>query len=562
MGSVISPCMKISLPKDHRFAFFSAWLILTAIQAAFTQLQDDEAYYWVYSKFLDWGYFDHPPVTAVMIRAGCALLHNELGVRLIAVLMNLGSLLMIEKLIGRANPRIFYGIALSLAALQIAGFLSVPDTPLIFFTALFFLAYSRFLQRSSFANTVLLAISISLLLYSKYHGVLIVFFTLLSNLKLLKKYQAWIAAALAFIFFLPHLIWQYQHDWVSIRYHLFESNVNPYKISYTIDYIGGQLLLAGPIAGVILLPAAFLYKTKDLKEKALFFTMTGIYIFFFLSSFKGKVEANWTSPAIVPLMILSHRFLSEKINWEKWLFRLLPFTMLIVLCMRVIMIADIIPNKEIRKRYHAWKSWPAIMKAKTNGLPIVFDNSYQRASQYWFHTGQISYSLNAHQERRNNFNFWPIEDSILGKPVYLLDIYRLYRFQDSLKTPLGSIGYRYDPSFASFAKVQIDCLPTKITTAPGSAFTLRCTPLLTEKYRNFILENKNIETRVFLSLYNKYGWLRDIQLPFTVADIVSQQQNIECRFNIAKGDYYLRICLQAKDYEATHNSEKIEMTLK
>jgi hypothetical protein len=22
---------------------------------------DDEAYYWVYSKFLDWGYFDHPP---------------------------------------------------------------------------------------------------------------------------------------------------------------------------------------------------------------------------------------------------------------------------------------------------------------------------------------------------------------------------------------------------------------------------------------------------------------------------------------------------------------------
>ncbi len=52
------------------------------MQSGLTELQDDEAYYWVYSHFLDWGYFDHPPMTALLIKMGYAIFHNELGVRL------------------------------------------------------------------------------------------------------------------------------------------------------------------------------------------------------------------------------------------------------------------------------------------------------------------------------------------------------------------------------------------------------------------------------------------------------------------------------------------------
>ena len=128
---------------------------------------------------------------------------------------------------------------------------------------------------------------------------------------------------------MPHLWWQYQHDWVSFRYHLFESNVNPYKFSHTLEYIGGQILLAGPMAGFILLPAALFYRSKDVFETGLKFTLVGIYGFFLLSSLRGKVEANWTSAALVPLIILSYNFLLEKktklaSTAQKWLFRLLP----------------------------------------------------------------------------------------------------------------------------------------------------------------------------------------------------------------------------------------------
>ncbi len=304
--------MKTLLQKNHRLVFYGAWIVLGLIQAAFTELMDDEAYYWVYSKFFDWGYFDHPPMTGLLIKMGYAIFPGELGVRLFPLLLNVLSLIIIEKLIANKNAFLFYAIALSLAVLQVSGFVAVPDIPLIFFTALFFFLYKKFTGGHSLLNTFLLGTCVALLLYSKYHAVLIVFFTLLSNPKLFTRYQTYLAGIIALLLFTPHLWWQYEHNWVSFRYHLFESNVNAYKFRYTTEYILGQLLLAGPVAGFILLPAAWRYKPKNETEKALRFTMIGIYGFFLLSSFRGRVEGNWTSPAIVPLIVLAHQFLYEK----------------------------------------------------------------------------------------------------------------------------------------------------------------------------------------------------------------------------------------------------------
>ena len=67
--------------KKTRTIFYAAWLVLALIQAWGTELFDDEAYYWVYSKFLDWGYFDHPPMIAVLIKIGYFIFPSELGVR-------------------------------------------------------------------------------------------------------------------------------------------------------------------------------------------------------------------------------------------------------------------------------------------------------------------------------------------------------------------------------------------------------------------------------------------------------------------------------------------------
>src|SRR5688572_3929177 len=127
--------------RNHRLFFYGCWLLLGLMQAALTELQDDEAYYWLYGKFLDWGYFDHPPMIGLLVKSGYTFFQNELGVRLFPLLLNVLSLLIIEKLIDKKDPFLFYTIALSIAVLQLSGFVAVPDIPLIFFTALFFLFF-------------------------------------------------------------------------------------------------------------------------------------------------------------------------------------------------------------------------------------------------------------------------------------------------------------------------------------------------------------------------------------------------------------------------------------
>ncbi len=555
--------MNISfIQKQHRLLFYTCWLVLGLMQAGLTELLDDEAYYWVYGQYLDWGYYDHPPMIGLLIKMGYAIFPNELGVRLYPLLLNILSLVIIEKLIDKKNPFLFYTIALSIAVLQLIGFVAVPDIPLIFFTAVYFLFYKKFCEAASIKNTLLLGLAIAFLLYSKYHAVLIVFFSFLANWKLFTKYQTWLAGVIGLLLFAPHFWWQYQHDWVSFRYHLFESNVNPYKFSHTGDYIIGQLLLPGPIAGFILLPAAFLYKTKNQTERALKFTMTGIYVFFLLSSFRGKVEANWTSPALVPLFILAHNYLAEKIKWQRLLYKLLPVTLLLTLFGRIAMIKDILPVKAVKERYHSWKAWPAEMKERTKGLPVVFSNSYQRASKYWFYSGQPTYSLNHYiAGGRNNYNFWPLEEMMLGKPVYFLDKYQLWRFPDSLKTPIGYVGYKYDSSFVSFGKIKIGSKQRKIRVKADKAVELTITFSIPELYQSFIAAHPLLNDSTRVGVFKSGKWQKDFFTAIRLKDVKDQQPiNLFIEEpNLPPGKYYLRFAINAGSYGPTHNSAKIEL---
>ncbi|MDP6935380.1 MAG: glycosyltransferase family 39 protein, partial [Myxococcota bacterium] len=61
---------------------FQAWV------AGTLGLVADEAYYWTWSQRLDWGYFDHPPAIAWLVRLGTLLLGDtERGVRIMAIVV-------------------------------------------------------------------------------------------------------------------------------------------------------------------------------------------------------------------------------------------------------------------------------------------------------------------------------------------------------------------------------------------------------------------------------------------------------------------------------------------
>ena len=65
-------------------------LVLRAVFAAMLPLSADEAYYWLWSKHLAAGYYDHPPAIAWLIAPGTWLLGDgAIGVRLAGVVLSL-----------------------------------------------------------------------------------------------------------------------------------------------------------------------------------------------------------------------------------------------------------------------------------------------------------------------------------------------------------------------------------------------------------------------------------------------------------------------------------------
>ena len=518
------------------------WLIINLIQAGTTELFDDEAYYWMYSLYPAWGYFDHPPMVALLIRAGYTVFQNEFGVRFFIVLLNAGTVFLISLLIEKRNDKLFYSILASIAVAQIGGIIAVPDVPLLFFVSAFFLTYKRFVQQMNWGNTLLLAVSIALMVYTKYHGLLIVFFTLISNLKLLKRYQPYLVAAISFLLLIPHLYWQYIHGFTSVHYHLFERNANSYLVEFTSEYLVGQLILAGPFIGWLLIWVSIRYKYSGLTEKALRFTLIGFFVFFMISTFKGRVEANWTLPAFVALIVLSHQYLINHPRLANTVYKTLPLTLLLVLAIRIFMMLDVkSPIKIGKDEVHQNREWVKSVSEKSAGMPVVFINSYQRPSKYWFYGKQPALGMNTPAYRRNNYNFWPIEESFIGKRVLAVGDYDSVILKDKLvATRFREAGAAIIPVFYSYMKAQITQVQNKVS---SNHITSSFNVTVPESYLNYFQKSFFDTASIQLAILHISDAPKYYQSATTVKEIRQSVSDLEVHFavQLPKGMYNARL---------------------
>jgi hypothetical protein len=552
------------LKKNHRFLFFGAWLIINLMQACTTELFDDEAYYWIYSQYPAWGYFDHPPMIAILIKGGYAFFQSELGVRLLVVLLNAATLFLISRLIDSRNDKLFYAISLTIAVGHIGGIIAVPDVPLLFFVALFFLMYGWFVKNMSWLNCLLLGISIALMLYTKYHGLLIVVFTVLSNPKLFTKYQIYLVGAISLLFFAPHIYWQYVHGFPSLQYHLVERNANSFQIEYTSEYIVTQLVLAGPVMGWLLIWTAIRYNALTPIERALRFTLIGFYFFFLISTFKGRVEANWTLPAFVALIVLSHQYLNQKPQLAAWIYKMLPLTLLLVLSVRIYMLLDVRTMTNIGKdEFHQNWEWVDVISKKANGLPVVFIDSYQRPSKYWFYEQEPALGLNTPDYRRNNFNFWPIEDSYIGKPAFIVGDDDNPVLKDRIIAPgFKNKASAVIPNYYSFMKAELLNVKNKVSSdSITSSFSVSVPEKYLEYFQNSAFDTASIQ----LAILNVGGPVRYSSSQVKVKQITRRFSHFTAGFPIQlpKGVYNARLGISsAIPGEPTLNSTSFRITIK
>jgi 4-amino-4-deoxy-L-arabinose transferase-like glycosyltransferase len=245
---------------------WAALLGLTALRllvAGVTPISPDEAYYWVWSRALAPGYLDHPPMVALWIRAGTLLLgHSALGIRLLAPLSALlGSVFLLDAARRLGAGRGYVAVLLLNASLLFGagGILMTPDTPLMLFWIMTLWAMARIVSGGSGWWWLVVGIAAGLALDSKYTAALLLvgiglwLLLLPAGQRWLRDPRPWLGLIVAVLLFLPVILWNAGHHWVSFLKQGGRTGAwHPARaVQFLGELIGGQLGLATPIIFVL-----------------------------------------------------------------------------------------------------------------------------------------------------------------------------------------------------------------------------------------------------------------------------------------------------------------------
>jgi 4-amino-4-deoxy-L-arabinose transferase-like glycosyltransferase len=330
---------EIRLVRDTSLAVVGL-VILRLVGAAWTPLTFDEAYYWTWSKHLAFGYYDHPPGVALVIRLGTLIGGDtEIGVRLVSILLALPMSYALYRtatiLFGGHRVAASATILLNVTLMAAVGTLIVtPDSPLLVASSfvLFFLAKVLESGRGAWWLAVGAAVGIALL--SKYTAL---FFgpAILIWLAWVPKLRRWLVSPwpylgglVALLIFSPVIVWNADHDWVSFSKQIGRSRVEHFKPSFIAELIPTQIAFATPLVFVLGAMGLYVLLRRDggaLGARALigalFWT---IVLYFAWHSLHARVEANWFAP-VYPAFAIAAAVAANLGRWQGAQRRLVDF---------------------------------------------------------------------------------------------------------------------------------------------------------------------------------------------------------------------------------------------
>jgi hypothetical protein len=403
------------------YLMFFVWFLVNLIQASYTEILSDEAYYGLYSRHLAWGYFDHPPMVALMVKISSLFFNGNLGVRFMTVLTGVFTLLFIWKCIDDEHPDIekiysFFIIAGSICLFAAYGFFTTPDVPLLFFTAFFLFSYKKFISCQTWKNTLLLSLSMAGLVYSKYHAVLVIGFVILSNIRLLRSYKFWIAGVCASLLFTPHLMWQAANGYPSFRFQLIERSEG-LKWANILEYIPNQLAVFNPFVLGAVFYILIKNKPKDLFTRALYFLITGFICFFGLAAFHDHVEPQWTASCSVSIIILLYNNSTVNPKMFRFIRTVLLPTLLLLFIIRILLVLNLPIGRKLG--FSGKRAKFEFIESVAKDLPVLFPGSFQGPSLYTFFTGREGIGINVLSSRKTEFDIWQLEKKYNNRPAFI-----------------------------------------------------------------------------------------------------------------------------------------------
>lgn len=308
----------------------AVWLLMAVftglrlVLAALVELGNDESYYWLYTRYLQWNYFDHPPLVALwgwLFTGGGLLGQGEVAVRLGGIAgAALATWCMYRTAATLYNETAGWYAAIlyntSLYAGIVAGLLIMPDSPQMVCWTFSLWMFARIVTGgNTWRNWLLFGLGAGLCIMSKVHGVFlwggVGLYLLLHQRKWLARPQVYAAALLTLAIASPILFWNFDYDFVTYRFHSERVVVTGWVLNWQsfLAELWGQFFFNNPV-NVLIALAALLGVGRHLRRWwprysfLLYMALPLIGVLLYLSLFR-TVYPHWSGPAYVSLIPLS-----------------------------------------------------------------------------------------------------------------------------------------------------------------------------------------------------------------------------------------------------------------
>jgi 4-amino-4-deoxy-L-arabinose transferase-like glycosyltransferase len=297
-------------------AALAALTLLRLVVGAVVPLAPDEAYYWVWSRVLQAGYLDHPPMVALFIRAGTLLggegafgirLMGPVGIALASVLLARAA----DDLFPDRRPGVWAAALFNATPLVGVGMvLATPDTPLLVFWAAALWALARLHATQDGRWWLAFGVLAGLALVSKYTAVLLgagAVAWLLASRDAWRWWRDWrlyAGGALAALVFAPVVAWNAAHGWASFAKQggRAAAGQEGAGLRFVGELLAGQLGIASPIVfvlcaiGVVAATAAWARRGDGAAALLAAMVVPGAALFLWQAT-GSRVQGNW--PAVL-----------------------------------------------------------------------------------------------------------------------------------------------------------------------------------------------------------------------------------------------------------------------
>jgi membrane-associated phospholipid phosphatase len=316
-------------------ALIGRWIYLAS---GIVGLSEDEAYQWLWSKNLALSYYSKPAGIALIQWAGTSLFGDtNFGVRffspLFAAILSVLVLRFMAREIGARAAFFLLLVTFATPLLVVGSILMTIDPPLVLCWMWAVVAGWRATQAGGKTRDwFIVGLALGLGFLCKYTAMLqlicwALFFALQPSARIhLKKIGPWLALGVFGICTLPVLIWNAQHEWITVAHVAGDAGLQSQwqpTLNYFFEFTGTELGLLNPIFFIGAFVAA-VFGWKQRKEKPLWFFLfcmsVPVFMGHWLYSFHSRVQPNWIAAAVPPLFCLMAAVWSEsKLRVKPWL---------------------------------------------------------------------------------------------------------------------------------------------------------------------------------------------------------------------------------------------------